>query len=87
LNYTKVDPFLAVALKTKERDDDLFTVFVSVKKGLGYTEITRLQKLGIPFNRNNPEIFSATISRKTISELSDQSWVRYLRLSTKLKMK
>jgi hypothetical protein len=85
MNYTKVDAALAAALKRKDTNKRIIPVFVGVKKGLGQTEMTHLQKLGITFNREIPEIFSATISQESISELSDQPWVRYLKLSTRLK--
>lgn len=85
MNYNKVDAALAAALKSEETDKNFIPVFVGVNKGLGQNEIEYLQKLGLIFNKDIPEIITATISQEAISELSDQSWVRYLKLSTRLK--
>jgi hypothetical protein len=85
MNYNKVDAALAAALKSEETDKNLIPVFVGVNKGLGQNEKEYLQKLGLIFNKDIPEIITATISQEAISELSDQSWVRYLKLSTRLK--
>ena len=87
MNYNKVDAALAAALKSEETDKNFIPVFVGVNKGLGQNEKEYLQKLGLIFNKNVPEIITATISQQAISELSDQSWVRYLKLSTRLKPK
>jgi len=87
MNYNKVDAALAAALKSEETDKNFIPVFVGVNKGLGQNEKEYLQKLGLIFNKDIPEIITATISREAISELSDQSWVRYLKLSTRLKPK
>ena len=87
MNYNKVDAALAAALKSEETDKNLIPVFVGVKKGLGQDEKEYLQKLGLIFNKDIPEIITATISQEAISELSDQSWVRYVKLSTRLKPK
>lgn len=85
MNYNKVDAALAAALKSEETDKNFIPVFVGVNKGLGQNEKEYLQKLGLIFNNDIPEIITATISQEAISELSDQSWVRYLKLSTRLK--
>jgi len=87
MNYNKVDAALAAALKSEETDKNFIPVFVGVNKGLGQNEKEYLQKLGLIFNKDIPEIITATISQEAISELSDQSWVRYLKLSTRLKPK
>ena len=87
MNYNKVEAALAAALKSEETDKNFIPVFVGVNKGLGQNEKEYLQKLGLIFNKDIPEIITATISQEAISELSDQSWVRYLKLSTRLKPK
>ena len=87
MNYNKVDAALAAALKSEETDKNFIPVFVGVNKGLGQNEKEYLQKSGLIFNKDIPEIITATISQEAISELSDQSWVRYLKLSTRLKPK
>jgi hypothetical protein len=87
MNYNKVDAALAAALKSEETDKNFIPVFVGVNKGLGQNEKEYLQKLGLIFNKDIPEIITATISQEAISDLSDQSWVRYLKLSTRLKPK
>ena len=87
MNYNKVDAALAAALRSEETDKNFIPVFVGVNKGLGQNEKEFLQKSGLIFNKDIPEIITATISQEAISELSDQSWVRYLKLSTRLKPK
>ena len=87
MNYNKVDAALAAALKSEETDKNFIPVFVGVNKGLGQNEKEYLQKSGLIFNKDIPEIITATISQEAISELSDQSWVRYVKLSTRLKPK
>lgn len=87
MNFNKVDAPLAAAMMSEETDKNFIPVFVRVRKGLGQNEKIFLQKLGLAFNKDIPEIIPATISQEAISELSDQSWVLYLKLSTKLKPK
>jgi hypothetical protein len=87
MNYNKVDAALAAALKSEETDKNFIPVFVGVRKGLGQNEKKYLQKFGLVFNKGIPEIIPTTISQEAISDLSEQSWVRYLKLSTKLKPK
>ena len=87
MNYNKVDAALAAALKSEETDKNFIPVFVGVNKGLGQNEKEYLQKSGLIFNKDIPEIITATISQEAISDLSDQSWVRYVKLSTRLKPK
>jgi hypothetical protein len=86
MDYSKIDAPLAAQLKSKD-PDELFPVFISVSKDIGEQEQSFLKRIGIMSSVANMRIFSATIPSQAIDELSEQPWIRYIKLSTALQLK
>jgi hypothetical protein len=85
MDYSKIDAPLAAQLKSKA-PNEVFSIFIGASKDLGDPEHSYLRKFGINFpSANIPKVFSATVSAQAIDELSEQPWIRYLKLSTKLR--
>ena len=84
--WQKVDSALASALEdTQDMNASQFDVLIQTSKIPGPSEREYLDKLGVPRNSQGP-IFTARVSAKDIHTLSDESWVRAVRLSRKLQV-
>jgi len=86
MDYSKLDAPLSAQLTLKS-SDRTFPVFIRVSKDLGDQEQLYLKKMGIIIPGPKTRIFSANISDQFIDELSEQPWIRYIKLSTKLGLK
>lgn len=87
MNYHKVDATLAVALdEIKSVEEPLLSVFIYTAKSRDETATTFLNGIGVRVYSKNQEIFTATVSPQTVKKLSQQPWVRYVKLSQKLHM-
>ncbi len=87
MNYHKVDATLAVALdEIKSAEEPLLSVFIYTAKSRDETATTFLNGIGVRVYSKNQEIFTATVSPQTVKKLSQQPWVRYVKLSQKLHM-
>jgi len=87
MNWQKVDASLASALAdVQDPDAAEFDVFIHTANNPGPTESTYLQGLGAGNIASGRQIITAKLSARAISGLSDQSWVRSLRLSRRLKL-
>jgi hypothetical protein len=91
MNYQKLDTALAIALnEVKENERALsqercLTVFIHIIADIDTTTVTAfLESLGISGVKGGKAILTATLSPNAISELSEQPWVQYLKLSQKL---
>jgi hypothetical protein len=89
VDYQKIDAALAAALENiqnpDERSLDVF-VFTTETSELssGDEKITVLNDLGINAYYANRRTFTATLSPIGVEILTEESWVRYLKLSRKL---
>lgn len=87
MNYQKVDAALAAALDDiqdpEERD---LAVFIHTMHVPDNDEAALLEKLGVGGATGRRQVFTATLSARAVAELSDQPWVRYLKLSKPLRM-
>jgi hypothetical protein len=84
--WQKVDPALASALEdVQDMNASQFYVLIQTSKNPGPSERECLEKLGVPRNSQGP-IFTARVSANDIHALSDESWVRAVRLSRKLQV-
>ena len=88
MNHRKIDATLAAAVdETKNAEEPMLAVFIYTAKSRDETATTFLNGLGIRVYSKNQEIFTATVSPHTVKELSQQPWVRYVKLSQKLQLR
>jgi hypothetical protein len=85
MDYRKIDAPLAAALEATPDAGQSLTIFISTTGESTPTRIQFLTEHGIDPEAARRAIFSATVSAKTVAELSDQPWVSALRLSQKLR--
>lgn len=82
MNYQKLDPALNMALNEVEnREEPTFEVFIHTQSISSGEATTMLKRLGIENVEGSQDIMTATLSARALSELSEQPWVKYLRLS------
>lgn len=85
MNYQKLDAALAMAVSQVSPSTEAnLVVFIHTQKLLDADAAAFLQKLGISNIAENMDIFTATISVDTLSELSQQTWIQSIKLSQKL---
>jgi len=85
MDYRKVDATLAAAVdETKNAEEPTLAVFIYTAKSRDESATIFLNGIGIRVYSTNQEIFTATVSPHTVKELSQQPWVRYVKLSQKL---
>lgn len=82
MNYQKLDAALAMALnQVQDPLESSFVIFIHTQPILESAAKNFLINLGISKITESERVFTATLSAHAISELSDQSWVEYLKLS------
>jgi hypothetical protein len=87
MNYQKLDATLVMALKdVLEPESPNLVVFIHIQTPLEADAIAQLEALGISNIAENKDVFTATVSPNAVSKLSDQTWVKYLKLSRKLRL-
>lgn len=85
MNYQKLDAALAMALNdVSDPQQPSLAVFIHTEPVLDSAATAVLENSGINGVTSGKDIFTATLSPNTISQLSEQSWVKYLKLSQKL---
>jgi hypothetical protein len=87
MDYDKLDADLTAELDEAAADPSGVTlsVFIEAEKPPGPEEEAFLERLGVSGDLKGREIFTATLTAKAIAELSLQPWVRYLKLSRRLR--
>ncbi len=84
-DHAKLDAALASALEDVSAPEDrVLPVFVEVAGELPEAARSVLSELGVAEPIGN--VTTATLSARQVAELSDQPWVRYLRLSGRLRL-
>jgi hypothetical protein len=91
MNYQKLDAPLAIALNDVQDDrenslEPSLVVFIHTTTPPDSTAIDFLERLGISNVTSERNVFTATLSPNAISQLSEQPWVQYLKLSQKLRL-
>ncbi|NMG20188.1 hypothetical protein [Brasilonema bromeliae] len=86
MNYQKLDTALAVALNdVNNSQEPSLKVFIHTQNDANYTETTAvLENLGVADVTPEKDVFTATLSPNAISQLSEQPWVQYIKLSQNL---
>ena len=88
MNYHKVDAPLAAAVdEIKNAEEPLLAVYIYTAKSRDESATIFLNGLGVRVYSKNQDTFTATVSPHTVRELSQQPWVRYVKLSPKLHMR
>jgi hypothetical protein len=86
MEYRKIDAPLASALEdVQEPEKPDLTVFIQTTHPPGSEEARFLEQLGVRGVAGGRQFFTATLSPRAVAELSDQPWVRSLKLSSKLR--
>jgi hypothetical protein len=85
MNYQKLDTALAIALnEVQNPEEPCLVVFVHTNTAPDATATAFLESLGVSV-ASGRDVFTATLSVNAVSQLSDQPWVKYLKLSQKLR--
>lgn len=84
MDYSKIDAQLTAYLKNASESDQI-PVFIYINKELGEIEKRYLGKYGVYFSKSIPMVFSATLSAVAIDDLSQQPWIKYIKMSHKLR--
>jgi hypothetical protein len=87
MNYKKLDAALAMALnQVQDPDERSLVVFIHTQPEADTSNAAAILKsLGVSGITEIKDVFSATLSLNEIAKLSEQSWVKYLKLSQKLR--
>lgn len=81
MNYHKIDATLVAALdEIKNADEPMLSVFIYTAKSRDETATIFLNGIGVRVYSKNQDTFTAIVSPHTIKELSQQPWVRYVKL-------
>jgi len=85
MDYRKIDAALAAALDdVQDPEEHALAVFIHTEHAPGTAEAAFLERLGVSGSTSAQQVLTATLSARAVAELSDQPWVRYLKLSRKL---
>ncbi|MEH1791689.1 hypothetical protein CDG77_12060 [Nostoc sp. 'Peltigera membranacea cyanobiont' 213] len=85
MNYQKLDAALATALSdVQNSEESSLGVFIHTEPILNSAATAVLESLGVSGVTSGKDIFTATLSLNAISQLSEQSWVKYLKRSQQL---
>jgi hypothetical protein len=87
MDNRKIDAVLAAALdEMKNPEERALPVFIHTAQTVDPTATTFLREIGVKGATAGKKIFTATLSPRAVEELSKQPWVRYVKLSQKLRM-
>jgi hypothetical protein len=86
MNYRKLDAALATALQQPPAPHErALSVFIHTERPPAPGEAEILESNGVRAGAGGRCIFTAMLSPRAIDELSEQPWVRSLRLATQLR--
>lgn len=86
MNYSKLDAALALAVReVQDPEQQNLAVFIDLRSAPDTAEAAFLERLGVSGVVSRRHLLTATLSASAVAELSEQPWVRYVRLSQKLR--
>lgn len=86
MNYKKLDTALAMALnEVQDSEAQSLVVFIHTEPVPDAKATAFLESLGINVTRGR-DVFTATLSANGVSQLCEQPWVQYIKLSQKLRL-
>jgi|GEM_PF-612154 len=87
MNYEKLDTALVTALNdVQDLEERSLAVFIHIEAVSDPAATAVLESLGVSGVTSGQDVFTATLSPNAISQLSEQPWVQYLKLSQKLRL-
>ncbi|MSR57212.1 MAG: hypothetical protein EXS05_06035 [Planctomycetaceae bacterium] len=86
LDYSRIDGPLALACEETHASERSLTVFVHTVEPPTDEQAKHLSVLGVSVPTRASRIFTATLSPSQIAALSNEPWVKRLKLSQRLKM-
>jgi len=87
MNYQKLDAALAIALnEVSNPQTSSLDVFIHTTSAVDADAATVLENLGVSNATTGTDIFTARLSPNAISQLSEEPWVQYLKLSQQLSL-
>jgi hypothetical protein len=86
VNYQKLDAALAMALNQVQNPEERCLVVFIQTEPVTDSTAKFLENLGVSGVTTGRNMFTATLSANAVSQLSDQPWVKYLKLSQKLRL-
>jgi hypothetical protein len=87
MDYDKIDASLAVALdEAKNPEERLLSVFIQTTQGVDPVATDFLKEIGVKGATEGRKIFTAKLSPHAVEALTKQPWVRYVKLSQKMRM-
>lgn len=87
MNYQKLDAPLSLALNDAQNSQEQsLEVFIHTEPVTDCSKLEVLENLGVTSVTSGQDVFTATLSPNAISQLSEQPWVKSLRLSQKLNL-
>lgn len=82
-----MDAALAAALdEVQDPEERALSVFIHTTHAPRDAEVAFLEDLGVSGVTAGRQVFTATLSPRAVAELSDQPWLRYMRLSSRLRL-
>ena len=86
MNYKKLDTALAMVLnEVQDSEEQSLVVFIHTEPVPDAKATAFLESLGVNVTKGR-DVFTATLSANAVSQLSEQPWVQYIRLSQKLRL-
>ncbi len=87
MDYQKMDAALAAALDdVRDPEERVLSVFIHTAHAPVDAEAAFLEDLGVGGVTGERRVFTATLSARAVAELSDQPWLRYMKLSRRLRI-
>jgi hypothetical protein len=87
MNFSKLDTTLILALKKhQDQSKPCLVVFIHTESPIDSKATAMLESLGVSGIAVGRDVFTATISPNAVSQLSQQPWVKYLKLSRELRL-
>jgi hypothetical protein len=87
MNYQKLDSALAMAMNdAQDQEEQSLVVFIHTEIVSDPAATAVLENYGVSGVTVGKDVFTTTLSPNAVSQLSEQPWVKYLKLSQKLRL-
>ena len=87
MNFSKLDIALILALKKiQDQSRPCLVVFIHTELPIDSKAIALLESFGVSDITAKKNVFTATLSSNAVSQLSEQPWVKFLKLSQQLRL-
>jgi hypothetical protein len=82
MNYQKLDAALSLKLdRVENREEARFAIFIHIQSISTAEAMTLLKQFGVENPNGTQSLITATLSARAVAEVSEQPWVKYMRLS------